>query len=155
MINPKIWGKHGWIFLHLVSLSYPDKPTNEDKKKFKNFFIDIQNILPCSVCQENYKKHLIQYPLNDKVFENKENLVNWLIDIHNCVNKINNKKIYSYDEAKQLLIEIQNTEIGVCKNPIYYPEKQTQNTIVKPQKKSQQYNPILLVIIFILILVNI
>ena len=30
-INPSIWGEPGWIFLHSITFSYPEKPTKEDK----------------------------------------------------------------------------------------------------------------------------
>ena len=26
-LKPKIWGPHGWKFLHYVSLGYPEKPS--------------------------------------------------------------------------------------------------------------------------------
>jgi len=32
-----IWGPHAWIFLHSISLEYPDNPTNIDKNNMKNF----------------------------------------------------------------------------------------------------------------------
>lgn len=136
MINPKVWGKHGWVFLHLVSLSYPEKPSNKEKKNFKQFFELLQDILPCEVCQDNYKDHLNKYPLSDNVFQSKENLVNWLIDIHNCVNKMNNSKIYNYDEATQILKQIQQENLQQC----------------NPTIKTQQ-NYFLLVIIAICIII--
>ena len=57
-MNPKIWGKHAWIFLHSITLAYPNCPTDEEKNNTKNFFISLENILPCYECRRNYKKHL-------------------------------------------------------------------------------------------------
>ena len=119
MIDTKVWGKHGWIFLHLVSLDYPLNPSNNDKKNYKKFFENIGFILPCKTCSNNYKKHLQEHPLNDKIFDSRESLVNWLIDIHNCVNKITNKQIYNYDEAKKCLIEIKNKNKCIKPTTIY------------------------------------
>ena len=57
-IKPKIWGPHGWKFLHYVSLGYPEKPTDKEKIYYKNFYYSLQNVLPCEKCAQNYKKIL-------------------------------------------------------------------------------------------------
>jgi len=99
-MEPEIWGPSGWTFLHTITLNYPDNPTEEEKMNHKDFFNNIKNVIPCPKCREHYKENLQKYPLDD-VLESKEKLVKWLIDIHNEVNKSNNKKIYSYDEVIQ------------------------------------------------------
>ena len=43
----------------------------------------------------------MKYSLDDAL-QDKDSLVRWVIDIHNSVNEIKNKKIYSYDEAIKL-----------------------------------------------------
>ena len=40
-INPVLWGKHGWTFLHYITLSYPDNPDEATKQMFKEFFTQI------------------------------------------------------------------------------------------------------------------
>jgi len=97
-IDPTVWGPHLWKYMHLMTLSYPDTPTTIDKDNFKAFFLSLQNVLPCENCRENFKSHLIKYPLNDTVLSSRYNLVVWLMNIHNEVNKENNKKIMTYDE---------------------------------------------------------
>jgi len=119
MIDTKVWGKHGWIFLHLVSLAYPENPTLENKKTYKNFYLNVGQILPCYKCRVNYSKHLEKYPLTDKVVESRENLVNWLINIHNCVNEIKNEKIYNYNEAKKCLDEMIESNNCPKQKPCY------------------------------------
>lgn len=117
MIDTKVWGKHGWIFLHLVSLAYPKNPTNNDIKTYKKFYLNVGKVLPCHKCRINYSKHLKKFPLNDNIFKNRETLVNWLIDIHNCVNEIKGEKIFNYNEAKKRLdVIIENNK---CSNPSY------------------------------------
>ena len=66
-MNPKIWGPHAWIFLHSVSFSYPDDPTEEDKKEYKKFFESLQYVLPCDTCKYNYKKKIKKIKLTDKI----------------------------------------------------------------------------------------
>ena len=95
-MNQNIWGSHLWFSLHTISFTYPINPTSLDKEKFKNFFISLQNVIPCSICQKNYKRHLLEYPI-DNYLDNRKNLVYWLIDIHNMVNSEIGKKIMSYE----------------------------------------------------------
>ena len=105
MIDPTIWGKHGWKFLHYVALGYPDNPTTQDKTNYKQFFQLIANILPCFKCQQHYKQHLDNTPINSLVLKSRSNLENWVISIHNQVNIINQKNIIPNDTAKQLIID--------------------------------------------------
>jgi len=103
-ITPEIWGPHGWKFMHYVALAYPAKPTEEDKKNYKIFFESIQNILPCGMCSHNYKTHLKELPLTDKVLESNVTLLKWSIDMHNKVNVLNGKREYESEEVINLLI---------------------------------------------------
>lgn len=96
---PTIWGNYAWGFIHLVAINYPNTPTQIQKKYFKKFFSSIQNILPCDKCKYNMKKHLIKYPLSNKVLSSKKNLVKWTIDLHNVVNYYTGKEMLSYNEA--------------------------------------------------------
>lgn len=101
-MDPKIWGPPGWIFLHFITFGYPDNPTEEDKQNYKNFFINIKNVLPCQKCRDNYEDHLKKYPLNDQILSNKTQFIKWFIDIHNEVNKITNDKKIEY---KDMMVE--------------------------------------------------
>ena len=103
-LGPDIWGPHGWKFIHFVSLGYPKKPTNDDKNSYKNFFSTIPNILPCSICSNHFKENLLKYPLTDEVMSDKMKLFYWSVDMHNEVNKSQNKKIVTYEEALELVI---------------------------------------------------
>jgi len=95
-MNQNIWGPHLWFSLHTISFAYPIKPSSEDKNNYKNFFINLENVIPCSVCKKNYKRHLKEHPI-DNFLENRKLLVYWVIDMHNMVNGEIGKKILSYD----------------------------------------------------------
>ena len=97
-MNPEVWGPHGWIFLHTITFNYPDFPTNDDKNKYKNFFTLLKYTLPCDACKQHFSNNLIKYPLTDSVLSSKNNLMKWLFNIHNSVNKMNNKKLFTYKE---------------------------------------------------------
>ena len=98
-MNPKVWGPHAWIFLHSITLNYPLNPTQNDIKNHYNFFTNLKNIIPCNNCRLHYKKNLEKYPLNNKILLSKDKLIEWLINIHNSVNKSNNKKQLTYSEV--------------------------------------------------------
>ena len=108
-MKPEIWGPHAWMFLHSVTLEYPENPTSEDKQNMILFINSLGNVLPCHKCRNNFKIHLEKYPLNENVLLTKKNLVKWLIDIHNCVNGIKKCKELSYDEALEALLNNYDT----------------------------------------------
>ena len=98
-ISPDVWGPPAWSFLHYLTFSYPDNPTSMDKQNMKAFFSALGPILPCEKCRMNFAKHTSIYPLNDEALSSRFDLINWLINIHNEVNKMNGKRIFTYDEA--------------------------------------------------------
>ena len=91
-LNPEVWGPHGWFFLESIVLSLPNKLNKEQKHIYKNFFTSLQDILPCEGCREHYKENLIKYPLTDVVLSKKENMIKWILNVHNNVRR-NNKNI--------------------------------------------------------------
>lgn len=96
-LNPNIWGPYGWFFIHSVALNYPTNPTIKDKNNYKIFFESLSYILPCNMCSEHYKSYINEHPidnfLNDNISLNK-----WTMEMHNNVNRLNNKKEIDYKE---------------------------------------------------------
>lgn len=97
-MEPQVWGKHGWFFLHSITMGYPEHPTNTDRDKYRSFFYNIGSILPCNKCQINYRKHMEQIPIEPALI-NRSKLVEWLINIHNLTNRDTGKKELSYAEV--------------------------------------------------------
>lgn len=98
-MQPEIWGKHAWNFIHLVAMGYPDNPTDEDKENYRTFIYSLKNILPCEKCRLNFSSHISQYPLTNEVLSSKTNFLQWTIDLHNIVNFNTGKQMLQYDEA--------------------------------------------------------
>lgn len=88
-LNPKKWGPLTWNFLESCVIGYPDNPTDENKVNFKNFFYSLIDVLPCEKCRLNYKNHLSNYPLTNKILNNKDDLFKWLLNVHNLSSKNN------------------------------------------------------------------
>ena len=121
---PKEWGPNMWGLLHLLTM-YPKGSVTD----YQKFFLSISLLLPCKRCQHNYVNHIKAVPIPS----NKQALAEWLITIHNRVNKSTNMpekniqdmitfwkhKAKTQDTVKELkLIEI--AEFLVRSHPGFY-----------------------------------
>lgn len=104
-MNPKIWGKYVWVSIHIIALGYPDKPSNEDKKNYKEYFLNLWKVLPCYKCSINYLRHLEELPIDNALVDNMS-LFKWTVDIHNIVNKETGKREMPFEEALELYIKL-------------------------------------------------
>lgn len=100
-MDPHIWGPGLWLALHSITLNYPDDPSPRDKENTRKFFEYVGYNLPCFFCRDNYARHLKEYPIQ---LDTKTDLVNWLIDIHNDVNKELGKSVLSRQEAMEKIL---------------------------------------------------
>ena len=97
-MTPEKWGKYYWTCIHLTALSYPDSPTESDRKDYFNFYKTFGIGLPCFKCRENYKRHFEQIPIELFLYD-KTQLFNWTVKMHNVVNVELKKTEWTYDEA--------------------------------------------------------
>ena len=77
------------------------------------FINSFGKVLPCEKCRINFKSHLDEHPLNTN---SKVDLVKWVIDIHNMVNSMNNKRELSYEECVEHFEKNYDEENGYYKN---------------------------------------
>jgi len=117
-MNQNVWGPHTWFFLHSVTFNYSFKPTVEDKTHINQFFKEIEDILPCSICRGHYKQHLKKKPIQNG---SRKELAYWLVDLHNIVNIQEHKPTMSYQAvldmysraySKKILLEDPNEKSG-------------------------------------------
>ena len=133
-ITPDVWGPSLWKSIHYIALAYPMNPSDDQNIIYKNYFTSVQAILPCSICANNYARHLIELPLDDEVLKNKETLVKWTIDMHNKVNEENGKTIYTFDDALKIILDDFPTDTTVVNISKEKPSKKNIDFISK--KKS-------------------
>ena len=105
-IKPRVWGSHGWKFMHFVALGYPVSPTSEEQTQYKTFFESLQHVLPCETCAHNYTQHLQQLSLDDSLGSQKD-LFAWTVNMHNLVNKELGKPQLTVEQALPLYTQIQ------------------------------------------------
>jgi hypothetical protein len=98
-MNPDIWGPPLWHQMHMKTIHY--NPKKDNKEEIIKYFENIKNVLPCEKCKRHYENYLISRPI--KFYLNtRDDLIHWLIDLHNEVNYRTGKKILSYKEARAI-----------------------------------------------------
>lgn len=81
-----MWGPPLWFIMHSVAMNYPEaNPSYVEQRNHYDFYHSLRNVLPCGVCREHYAELLKQYPLNPYL-ESREQIVSWVVLIHNKVN---------------------------------------------------------------------
>ncbi len=108
-MEPKIWGKYMWTSIHIIALGYPDKPTEEDKANYKDFYMNLWKVIPCYKCSINYQKHIAELPIEDHLSDNMA-LFKWTVDLHNVVNKMLGKKQWSLEDALEKFRQVARGE---------------------------------------------
>lgn len=98
-MKPEIWGKYGWCFFHLVTMGYPENPTQKDKNKYYEYIQCLKYVLPCDKCNYNLRDHLKKYPLSQEALSSRKSLVVWGIELHNIVNYYTGKPMLTHTEA--------------------------------------------------------
>ena len=93
MLN--LWGPILWKIIHITAFNAND---NFSKNKYIEFYKTFAYIIPCSICKNEYLRKINLFPL-EKFFNNKNDMINWTILIHNSVNRINRIRDYTYDET--------------------------------------------------------
>ncbi len=131
----KIWGPGGWTFMHSITFGYPISPNEEQKKQYKQFFISVGDVLPCSYCRDSYKKFIStgKTALTDDVMENRESLTKWLYHLHEVVNrKLDVDYGVSYDDVCQRYESFR----AICESP---NDTQAIGCLMPLDKKAQSY----------------
>lgn len=98
MLTPNVWGKYFWTTLHISALGFPDQPTSSDREKYKAYYMNFGNGLPCPKCQNNYSRHFKEAPIDFYLY-GKSQIFDWTVKLHNIVNKEQNKKEWTFEEA--------------------------------------------------------
>ena len=99
-VPPEVWGPFFWHTIHIAAMGYPQEPTYSDKKATKEFYESLQTVIPCPICREHYKSHLVKMPIGPSL-DNRKDLFQWTLDLHNEVNEMLGKRRYTETEVIQ------------------------------------------------------
>lgn len=87
-----VWGPSMWHYLHTMSFNYPVMPTSKDKENYRNFIMNLQNVLPCRHCRINLKNNMKSNPLRLCDMKNRDTFSRYIYKLHETVNKMLGKK---------------------------------------------------------------
>jgi hypothetical protein len=87
-----VWGPSMWHFMHTMSFNYPVSPTQEQKKDYMDFILNLRNVLPCKYCRMNLTNNLATRPLKMCHMESRDTFSRFVYDLHETVNKLLGKK---------------------------------------------------------------
>ena len=83
-----------WALLHSVAAIYPNNPNKTEQQSLKDFFDGLMYFYPSK--SELMKEILKEHPLE---YSNREELIYYICQIHNILNKKLGKKKFSCKEA--------------------------------------------------------
>lgn len=113
-VSPLVFGKHYWFVIYTTALTYPNNPTEEDKKNTKTLLLYLGKKLPCDACLNNFQLHIEKYPLSDSSLENSNKLLEWVVNINNEVNKTIHKPEVTIEQMKKKYMKMYSDK--QCKN---------------------------------------
>ena len=87
-----VWGPPMWHYLHTMSFNYPMCPSNKDKKHYRNFVLNLQNVLPCGKCRENLVNNFKKLPLTLSCMKSRDTFSRYIFELHELINKMLHKK---------------------------------------------------------------
>ena len=100
-MHPSIWGPQLWYIMHLISFEYPINPTEYDKRIYHDFYTSLKDVIPCEDCKKHYREHITRYPLTPHL-DSRDNLVKWVIQVHNFVNTSLGKPTLSIEQVMMI-----------------------------------------------------
>ena len=85
----KIWGPALWESIHCITYGYPIYPDEIAKKNYKEWLINLGNVLPCKYCRDSYKEFISSgnSKLTDSDLASRKSLTQWGYRIHQRVNQ--------------------------------------------------------------------
>ena len=155
-----VWGPSMWHYLHCMSFNYPVKPTNLDKKHYRNFIINLQHTLPCKYCRINLKNNLKNLPLTMKCMKDRDSFSRYIYNLHELINKMLKKKSglsfcdvrerYEHfrsrctqDETQKRIFDMgktkKNKKEACCTVPLYGKKSKCIIKIVPKEKKCKTF----------------
>lgn len=143
-----VWGPGLWHFLHVISFNYPIEPTEEHKQQYYDFMKQLEFILPCRYCRDNYKKNIRDVPLNKSVFRSRDTFSRYVYRLHEHINTMLGKTSnLSFQDVREryehfrsrcdkIKEKIDNRETG-CIHPLKGNKPRCVLNIISAQSKLQ------------------
>ena len=103
-MNRGYWGPALWNSLNIIVREYPIDPTAEDRQNYKLYISSLGDVLPCRDCRTHFMKHLKSEISLDAGLQSRDTLVDFVVDLHNAVNKSTGKSILERSAARKIVL---------------------------------------------------
>jgi hypothetical protein len=98
-----------------MSFNYPVDPTPKDKIHYRNFVLNLRNVLPCGKCRRNLTKNLKQLPLTMAHMKSRDTFSKYIYDLHETVNHMLHKESnLTYEQVRERYEHFR----ARCANPV-------------------------------------
>ena len=87
-----------WKSLHNIARSYTPSP--ENAAALKQYMDSLATLFPCQKCSRHIREAVANMPTNSKY-----DVFKWFIDFHNSVNERIGKKVLSYEQAVEAIMD--------------------------------------------------
>jgi hypothetical protein len=147
--DPRQWGSHFWFIMRCIAHTYPINPNKEDAVHVKNFFMELQSVLPCEICKYTFKQHLNKHPI-ERNLSDRNKLIEWVELIYQETNKaIQDKRVKIMDISgeepeefapirtiyKSRQVNSVKTKLNLPKPPKEQPKEQPKELPKEPLKE--------------------
>lgn len=96
-LNPDVWGKWYWGFLHTISINYPNYPNAVTKKMYYELINNFPLFIPCQNISNDFSKLIVSYPVSPYL-DNRDSFIRWIHFIHNKINEKMEKPVIPLNE---------------------------------------------------------
>lgn len=143
-----VWGPGVWHTLHTMSFNYPVEPTDDDKRNYRNFVLNLKYVLPCGKCRKNLRKNFKKLPLDMKHMASRDSFSRYIYRLHELINKMLNKTSgLTYEVVREryehfrsrCTIEMKPKVEKGCVNPLYGEKSKCVLKIVPQQEKCESF----------------
>lgn len=102
-------GPAWWVVLHSAATTY----TPENRSGFLSLVKGTGESFPCPTCRENFKKHLLELPI-EKYLANRDELFMWTYLMHDKVNQLKHVKSPPLQSIKRYYFESLGVNCSNC-----------------------------------------
>ena len=91
-----VWGPLGWMTLHSVSTSFPERPTPTEKQLMMSWLELFRDTITCVHCRDHFTTALANYRKRfPGMLDSRQEFAMFAFRVHNAVNSRLNKPVYS------------------------------------------------------------
>jgi hypothetical protein len=75
-----------------MSFNYPVNPSTSDKHHYRDFVLELKNVLPCGKCRKNLANTFKKRPILMKDMQSRDTFSKYVYELHETVNKMLDKR---------------------------------------------------------------